>query len=88
VKYAFIERHRRVCPICVRCRVLGVSVSGFYQHRARRLRLACLQRLSDPALLAHISAVYAGHRGAYGWPWIRRKLIKRGIRGANSGSSD
>jgi transposase InsO family protein len=80
VKYAFIERHRRVCPICVQYRELGVSVSGFYQHRARRLRLACLQHLNDPALLALISTVYAGRRGAYSWPWIRRKLIKRGIR--------
>jgi len=34
----------------------------------------------DAALLAHISAVYAEHRGAYGWPRIWRELVKRGIR--------
>jgi len=28
-EYAFIERHRAAWPICVQCRVLGVSVSGF-----------------------------------------------------------
>ena len=79
MKYAFIERHRRLWPICVQCRVLRVSVSGFYQHRARRRRISQRRHLSDAALLAHISAVYAEHRGAYGWPRIWRELRKRDI---------
>jgi len=66
VKYAFIERHRRVWPICVQCRVLGVSVSGFHQHLARRRKIASRRHLSDAALLADISALYAENRGAYG----------------------
>ena len=41
VKYAFIERHRRIWPICVQCRVLGVSVSGFHQHLAGGGRSPC-----------------------------------------------
>ena len=80
MKYAFIERHRRVWPICVQCRVLGVSVSGFHQHRARRRQIAQRRHLSDAALLTHISAVYAEHHGAYGWPRVWRELIRRGIR--------
>jgi len=80
VKYAFIERHRHLWPICVQCRVLQVSVSGFHQHRARRREIAHRRHLTDAALLAHISAVYAEHRGAYGWPRIWRELVKRGIR--------
>ena len=80
VKYAFIERHRRVWPICVQCRVLRVSVSGFHQHFVRRKKIASRRHLTDAALLAHISSVYAEHRGAYGWPRIWRELIKRGIR--------
>jgi putative transposase len=79
VKYAFIERHRRIWPICVQCGVLQVSVSGFHQHRARGHKIADRRHLSDEALLTHISAVYAEHRGAYGWPRIWRELIKRGI---------
>jgi len=59
VRYAFIERHGRIWPICVPCRVLGVSVSGFHQHRARRGRIAPRRHLNDAALLAHIRAVYA-----------------------------
>ncbi len=80
MKYAFIERHRRLWPICVQCRVLRVSVSGFHQHLARRRQISQRRHLSDAALLAHISAVYAEHRGAYGWPRIWRELRKRGIR--------
>ena len=55
-------------------------MSGFHQHRARRRKIASRRHLSDAALLAHISAVYAEHRGAYGCPRIWRELRKRGIR--------
>ena len=80
MKYAFIERHRHLWPICVQCRVLQVSASGFHQHRTRRRQIAHRRHLTDAALLAHISALYAEHRGAYGWPRIWRELVKRGIR--------
>ena len=80
MKYAFIERHRHLWPICVQCGVLKVSVSGFHQHRARRRKIVLRRHLGDAALLAHISAVYAEHRGAYGCPRIWRELRKRGIR--------
>ena len=80
MKYAFIKRHRRLWPICVQCRVLLVSVSGFHQHLARREDIAKRRHLSDEALLVHISAVYAENRGAYGWPRIWRQLRAQGIR--------
>ena len=80
MKYAFVERHRHLWPICVQCRVLRVSVSGFHQHVARRRQIAHRRHMADAALLAHISAVYAEHRGAYGWPRIWRELARRGIR--------
>ena len=80
MKYAFIERHRRLWPICVQCRVLLVSVSGYHQHLARRVDMIKRRHLSDEALFVHISAVYAENRGAYGWPRIWRELRKQGIR--------
>jgi transposase InsO family protein len=80
VKYAFIECHKRIWPIRVQCRVLGVSVSGYHQHLARRRKIAQRCHLSDEALLVHISAVYAENRGAYGWPRIWRQLRTQGIR--------
>ena len=80
MKYAFIQRHKRVWPISVQCRVLLVSVSGYHEHLARRAHIARRRHLSDEALLVHISAVYAENRGAYGWPRIWRQLRAQGIR--------
>jgi transposase InsO family protein len=80
MKYAFIQRHRRVWPIRVQCRVLEVSVSGYHQHLARRRDIARRRHLSNEALLVHIRAIHGENRGAYGWPRIWRQLRERGIR--------
>ena len=80
MRYAFIQRHKRIWPIRVQCGVLGVSVSGYHQHLARCRQIAQRRHLSDEALLVHISAVYAENRGAYGWPRIWRQLRRQGIR--------
>ena len=80
MKYAFIQRHRRVWPIRVQCRVLDASVSGYHQHLARRREAAQRRHLSDEALLVHIRAAYAENCGAYGWPRIWRELRNKGIR--------
>ena len=79
MNYAFIQRHKRVWPISVQCRVLRVSVSGYHEHLARRVDIARHRHLSDAALLVHISAAYAENRGAYGWPRIWRQLRAQGI---------
>jgi transposase InsO family protein len=80
MKYAFIQRHRRVWPISVQCRVLRVSVAGYHGHWVRRRGLVQRRHLSKEALLVHIRAVYAANRGAYGWPRIWRQLRAQGIR--------
>jgi transposase InsO family protein len=80
MKYVFIQRHKLVWPICVQCRVLLVSVSGYHEHLARRVVIAQRRHLSNEALLVHISAAYAENRGAYGWPRIWRQLVAQGIR--------
>jgi transposase InsO family protein len=80
VKYAFVQRHKRIWPIRVQCRVLRVSVSGYHQHFARRRVLAQRRHLTDQALLVHIRAAYAENRGAYGWPRIWRQLRAQGVR--------
>jgi len=51
VKYAFIQRHKRVWPIRVQCRVLCVSVSGYHEHLVRRRKIVQRCHLSDEALL-------------------------------------
>ncbi len=80
MKYAFIRRHRRVWPIGVQCRVLRASVSGYYEHFVRLLKILTRRHLSDEALLVHVRAVYAESRGAYGWPRIWRWLRAQGVR--------
>jgi putative transposase len=80
LKYAFIQRHRRVWPISVQCRVLQVSVAGYHEHFVRRASAAQRRHLSDDALLVHIKALHAETRGSYGWPRIWRELLARGIR--------
>ena len=78
MKYAFIRRNRRLWPICVQCRVLGVSVAGYHEHWNRPQTRK--RHLSEEALLVHIRAVYTETRGAYGWPRIWRQLQRQGIR--------
>ena len=80
MKFAFIDRHRSVWPVCVQCRVPGVSATGYHQHKLRRAKIAERRNMPDEALLAHIRAVHAEMRGAYGWPRIWRELLKRGVR--------
>ena len=59
MKYAFVRRNRRVWPIRVQCRVLGVSVAGYHEHCARRRGIVQRRHLSDEVLLGHIRAVHA-----------------------------
>ena len=80
MRYAFVERHKRVWPIRVQCRVLRVSVSGYHQHVRRRKQITQRRHLSDAALLVHIRAVFAAHRGAYGWPRVWRHLLGQDVR--------
>jgi hypothetical protein len=91
MKYAFIQRNKLIWPICVSAaadRVLLVSVAGYHEHLERRQHIAQRRHLSDEALLVHIGAVYAGNRGAYGWPRISRELRAQGFAWASNACSD
>jgi transposase InsO family protein len=79
VKYAFIERHRRVWPITVQCRVLKVSVSGYHAHLKRQAGTVVRRTLSDTALLTHLRAVQTRTRGRYGRPRLLRTLHDQGV---------
>lgn len=80
MKYAWMEKHKRQWPVCVQCRVLGVSSSGYRQHLARRKKILTRRHLSEMALLVEIRAVHAEARGAYGWPRVWRQLKVGGVR--------
>jgi len=80
VRYAFIERHARIWPICFQCRVLGVSASGYHQFRRQKNTPGSRGiRLSNVVLLTQIRAIFAEVKGAYGWPRMWRELCARGL---------
>ena len=79
MKYAFINRHKRVWPISVQCRVVQVSVVGHHEHFARRACAAQRRHLSDEALVVHIKAIHAATHGGHGWPRIWKQLLARSI---------
>jgi len=80
MKYAWIEKNKLLWPICVQCRVLDVSASGYRQHLARRKKILTRRHLSETALLVEIRAVYTEALGAYGWPRVWRQLKASGVR--------
>ena len=64
-------------PIAVMCRILGVSLSGYY---AWVKRPACARALMDTALTAEIRAAHAASKGTYGAPRLQIDLAEAGIR--------
>ncbi len=83
MKYAWIERHKKLWPITLQCEVLNVSTSGYFERQRRKLTdrpSAPSKRLSDAALLVYIKAVHAASKGEYGWPRIWRELRASGVR--------
>ncbi|MCW5641732.1 MAG: IS3 family transposase [Rhodoferax sp.] len=79
LKYAWIERHRTQWPVSLSCEVLGVSASGYHDHR-RRSGKPHPRRIGNDALLVHIRAVHAHSRGEYGWPRVWKQLLAQGVR--------
>jgi len=75
---------KEIWPVSLSCDVLGVSVSGYFEHQRRQQRRRPSQpgsgRLSDEALLAHMRAIHAEVRQEYGWPRMAKELCARGHR--------
>ena len=80
MKYAWIERDKLLWPVCVQCRVLCVSASGYRQHQARRKKILTRRHLSKTALVVEIRAVFSAAHEAYGWPRVWRQLKAQGVR--------
>jgi putative transposase len=86
VKHAWIEAHQRSYPIAIACEVLGVSTSGYHDHRQRRQQLtgapptSTPPRLSNERIVTHIRIIHAEVKHEYGWPRMWRELKARGFR--------
>jgi putative transposase len=58
------------------CRVLGVSVSGYYDWRTRE---PSRHEREDGELAKHIHRIFYAHRGVYGSPRVHAELRAQGI---------
>jgi transposase InsO family protein len=72
VRYAFVARERTHYPIRILCRVLSVSVSGFYGWLHRQ---GCPD--PDQALRAELRSIHADSRSTYGRPRMVKALRAR-----------
>lgn len=77
MKFAFILARAVAFPVAFMCRVLGVSVSGFYAWRRRpepeRAKV-------DARLAVEVAASHKRSRGRYGSPRVHADLRARGVR--------
>lgn len=76
MSYQIIAELRGLCAVETMCRVLGVSVSGYYAWSQRPVGA---HQLRDAELLGHIRAIHEGSRGLYGSPRIHAALHQQGI---------
>jgi putative transposase len=77
VRCAFIERVKAHHAIAMPCRVLAVSVSGFYAWRP----LPPSARIQADAMLTEqTQTIHRQSRQTYGAPRIRAELIEAGVR--------
>jgi putative transposase len=76
MKYQFIAEHRHEYPLTIMCRVLEVSVSGYYAwcHRA-----PSQHSREDAQLAEQVKAAFQANRGAYGSPRVHAELQAQGI---------
>jgi len=71
-----IARHRREFQVRLMCRVLEVSVSGFYAYLRRP---PSWRALIDEVLMAHVRIAFAESGETYGAPRVLRELQEAGL---------
>lgn len=77
MKFAFILSRLVAFPVTILCRVLGVSVSGFYAWRSRPTSERSKQ---DARLASEVAASHRRSRGRYGSPRVHADLRARGLK--------
>ncbi len=77
LSYPFIAEHCQQYPVTTMCRVLGVSVSGYYDWHKRE---PSAHEREDGELAKHIHRIFYTHRQVYGSPRVHAELAAAGIR--------
>jgi transposase InsO family protein len=77
VKYAWIKAHVEQWVIEVMCRVLEVSVSGYFDA-SRRTASGNGRNAADQAVVEQMAAIQKRHRGCYGRRRMQRELKDAG----------
>jgi putative transposase len=77
MRFGFIAEYKKMYPILVLCRVLGVSRSGFYSWRRRP---ESARSSENRRLLVDIGVIHAKGRQVYGSPRIHAELQAQGWR--------
>ena len=72
-----MKAHQALWPIATQCRVLSVSLSGYYAWRARP---PSKRAKVDMDLKQHIKAFHTRSDSTYGAPRIFKDLMDMGIR--------
>ena len=71
MSYQFIAQHRHAYTITTMCRVLEVSVSGYY---AWGKRPASQHSREDARLAEQVKTAFQANRGVYGSPRVHAEL--------------
>lgn len=78
MRYQFLQEHRHLFPLCVMCRVLNVSRSGYHAW-TKRLQSPPSQRdLANQQLTEQIRQVHQSSRSTYGSPRVHIQLQRQG----------
>lgn len=77
MSYPFIEEHSQQYPVSTMCRVMQVSVSGYYDWLRRE---PSAHEREDGELAKQIHRIFYTHRQVYGSPRIHAELREQGIR--------
>ena len=75
MKYAFIKEYANQHRVVILCRALGVSKSGYYAWRDRRLSRRAVE---TQGLLKEIRRIHAEMEERYGSPRMHVELVARG----------
>jgi putative transposase len=75
-RFRFIDHFRQQFEVRIMCRVLEVSVSGFYAWSNRPMSS---RKREDGVLTEQIVEIFETHRGVYGSPRIHATLQAQGI---------